>query len=310
MDKPTTLNKIIRIGTRESKLALWQAVEVQKALEALGHTCELVPIKSPGDIDLTTPLHQFGTIGIFTKILDDALYADKIDIAVHSLKDYPTQPPDGLVIAAVLERGPARDILVHKGDLFFLEDGAAGTVATGSIRRVAQWKSHFPKHKTTGLRGNVQTRLKKLEESNWHGAIFAKAGLYRIGLLPEKYVELDWMIPAPAQGTIGIGCRQKDSGIVDLLQNINHPESFLCAKIERDFLRTVEGGCSAPVGAFAEVKNAAMHLTAGVFELDGSHKVVLESSAPLAEAENLGTTTAKEALAQGARQIMEKIKHA
>ena len=123
-------------------------------------------VKSPADIDLKTPLHQFGGVGIFTKILDDALYENRIDIAVHSLKDYPTQSPEGLIIAAVLERGPYHDILVHKGDTSFLESEQA-TIATGSIRRVAQWKSRYPKHATTNLRGNVQTRLKKLTDNDW-----------------------------------------------------------------------------------------------------------------------------------------------
>lgn len=304
------MKKPLRIGTRDSKLALWQAKQVQAALQAIGQECELVPVKSPGDIDLTTPLHQFGTTGIFTKILDDALFEDKIDIAVHSLKDYPTQSPEGLRIAAVLERGPHQDILVHKGKLDFMENGKAATIATGSIRRIAQWKSRFPHHENTNLRGNVQTRLRKLEESDWQGAIFARAGLQRVNLLPENHINLDWMIPAPAQGVVGIGCCEKDGDIIELLDKINHSDTFFTATLERQFLRTVEGGCSAPVGALALMNKGMIKLKAGVFELDGSDKVVMERAMPIAEAEWFGKILAEEALDHGAREIMEKIKHA
>lgn len=304
------MNNPLRIGTRDSKLALWQAYQVRDALQAQGQKCELVPVKSPGDIDLSTPLHLFGTTGIFTKILDEALYADKIDIAVHSLKDYPTTSPEGLEIAAVLERGPYHDILVHKGDLSFMSEEARATIATGSIRRIAQWKSRFPKHETTNLRGNVQTRLRKLEESNWQGAIFAKAGLQRVDLLPENHIVLDWMIPAPAQGIVGIGCRRADTDIAELLKKINHRETYLRAAIERDFLRSVEGGCSAPVGALALKDGDNIFLKAGVFELDGSKKVVVERSLEVSKADDLGKMAAQEALTNGGAEIMQKIKNA
>ncbi len=304
------MNTPLKIGTRDSKLALWQAEEVKSRLESHGVQCELVAVKSPGDIDLTTPLHQFGTTGIFTKILDDALFANQIDIAVHSLKDYPTQSPEGLTIASMLERGPHQDILVYNGNTAFLENNTGATVATGSIRRIAQWKNRFPNHHTANLRGNVQTRLRKLKENGWNGAIFAKAGLYRVKLLPENHIVLDWMIPAPAQGVIAIGCRQKDQEIVELLSGINHRETFLTSTVERDFLRTVEGGCSAPVGALALTDGENITLTAGVFELDGSHKVVLEKTVAISDANDLGKTVALEVLVNGGKEIMEKIKHA
>ncbi len=300
----------LRIGTRDSKLAVWQAETVQRLLKNAGINSELVMVKSPADIDLITPLHQFGGVGIFTKILDDALFKNEIDIAVHSLKDYPTQSPEGLTIAAVLERGPSQDILVHKGDLSFLNNEKEGLIATGSIRRIAQWKSKFPKHKTTNLRGNVQTRLQKLADNNWNGAIFAKAGLERIDLLPEHFEVLDWMIPAPAQGTIGIGCRNEDQEIVDVLKSINHRETEIRATVERQFLRTVEGGCSAPVGAFSTIEGDKIHLTAGVFELDGSNKVVVNKTFKMEDYRNAGQLAAIEVLANGGKEIMQNIDHA
>lgn len=299
----------LRIGTRDSKLAVWQAETVQRQLKDIGISSELVMVKSPADIDLKTPLHQFGGVGIFTKVLDDALLNNEIDIAVHSLKDYPTQSPEGITIAAVLERGPYQDILVHKGDTSFLQTSEA-TIATGSIRRIAQWKSKHPNHSTTNLRGNVQTRLQKLADSDWQGAIFAKAGLERINLLPENFMVLDWMIPAPAQGIIGIGCREDDKEIIDSLREINHKTTEIRANVERQFLRTVEGGCSAPVGAFCEVYGDTIKLTAGVFELDGSNKVVVEQSYTLDQADEAGKLAAEEALANGGKEIMQNISHA
>lgn len=299
---------ILRIGTRDSKLALWQAEKVKEALEALGQACELVEVKSAGDLDLKTPLNQFGGTGIFTKILDDALYEGKADIAVHSLKDYPTQAPAGIMMAAVLERGPTEDVVVFRDGADFLEKDQA-KVATGSIRRIAQWKSRYPQHQNPNLRGNVQTRLRKLAEGDWDAAIFAKAGLARLELLPENHQVLSWMIPAPAQGIVGITCRQEDQDLQKVLERINHPETALRAQVERDFLRTVEGGCSAPVGAYAEIKNDKLSLQAGVFSLDGKEKVVLQNELPLEKASELGKKLAQSALEQGAKAIMESIKN-
>lgn len=300
----------IKIGTRDSKLALWQAKKVQALLAEKGISSKLVPVKSPADIDLTTPLHQFGTTGIFTKVLDDAILSGQVDIAVHSLKDYPTQAPEGLLMSAVLERGSSEDILVHKESLNWLQDQSSAIIATGSIRRIAQWKSKYPNHQSTNLRGNVQTRLKKLQDNDWQGAIFAKAGLERLGLLPENHLILDWMVPAPAQGVIGIGCSEQNLEVIAVLKGINHEKTMFLSSLERDFLKTVEGGCSAPVGAFAHEKGNMITLKAGVFALDGSTKVVLERSLPLNKSHSLGISTAKEVLDLGGKEIMDQIKYA
>lgn len=303
--------QLIRIGTRDSKLAMWQAHQVDSQLKSLGCKTEIVAVKSPGDLDLNTPLHQFGSTGIFTKVLDIALLENRIDLAVHSLKDYPTQTPENLALPAVLKRGPHQDILVHKGNTQFLEDfNSEALIATGSIRRIAQWQHRYPKHKSTNLRGNVQTRLRKLEESNWQGAIFAKAGLERIELLPVNHLILDWMVPAPAQGIIGLGCREDDLKLQQVLKQINHPQTFLCAKVERAFLNKVEGGCSAPVGAFAYISEENLHFHGAVFELDGSAKFEHKQIVALAEAENVATLAAKKVLKDGAQKIMDKLRNA
>ncbi|MGB0176340.1 MAG: hydroxymethylbilane synthase [Owenweeksia sp.] len=297
----------IRIGTRDSQLAVWQATQVKERLEEQGHTCTLVFVKSPADIDLSTPLHQFGGTGIFTKVLDDALFKDEIDIAVHSLKDYPTLAPEGILMAAVLERGPHEDILVHKGspDL----ENSQNLIATGSIRRIAQWKNRYPQHTLTGLRGNVQTRLKKLEENNWTGAIFAKAGLQRAGILPENHIVLDWMIPAPAQGVIGITSRTTDTTMASVLKDLNHPDTALTSQTERSFLRTLEGGCSAPIGALAQIKGDELHFKGGLFDTDGSRKIILEKIVNISSASDLGPKAAREVLAKGGSEIMKRLQN-
>ena len=189
------MSKIIRIGTRDSDLAIWQAKTVQSQLEHLGHQTELVPLKSTGDLLLNQPIYELGITGVFTRTLDIALINEEIDIAVHSLKDVPTILPEGVVQAAVLKRGNIRDTLVFKTNEEFLAQKEA-VIATGSLRRKAQWLNRYPTHTTVGLRGNVNTRLKKLKESDWNGAIFAAAGLGRLNLTPEDSVNLEWMVPA------------------------------------------------------------------------------------------------------------------
>ena len=178
------MNKIIRIGTRDSELALWQAHTVEKKLNDLGYQTEIIAVKSQGDILLDKPLYELGITGIFTKTLDIAMLNKQVDIAVHSMKDVPTALPSGIIQAAVLERANSVDILVHKGNLDFLN--SEGTIATGSLRRQAQWLNKYPTHKTVDLRGNINTRLKKLEESDWNGAVFAAAGLERINIKPDN----------------------------------------------------------------------------------------------------------------------------
>src|SRR5690606_31288868 len=164
-------------------------------------------------------------------------------IAVHSMKDVPTALPKGIVQAAVLERAVTHDILVHKGNVDFLSD--SGTIATGSLRRQAQWLSRYPHHNVVDLRGNVNTRLQKLKDNDWNGAVFAAAGLERINLLPENYMVLDWMIPAPAQGAMVVVAMENDDYCREAVAKLNHPDREMCTYIERRFLRKLEGGCTA-----------------------------------------------------------------
>jgi hydroxymethylbilane synthase len=303
------MEKIIRIGTRESQLAVWQATTVQQLLLQQGYKSELVYIKSDGDIDLVTPLYALGVQGIFTKTLDAALLSNKIDIAVHSMKDVPTQLAEGIVQAAVLKRASYKDILVYK-DRSSVVSGQWFVIATSSIRRKAQWLNRYPGTQIANLRGNVNTRLQKLNDSNWTGAIFAAAGLERIGLRPENSIELDWMLPAPAQGAIMIVCRKEEHFYKDAVAHLNDADTAICVKAERDFLKVLMGGCSTPISALAIIENNAIHFKGSICSLDGKDKIDVERTVNIGEANNIGADAANELLNKGGKQIVESIRNA
>lgn len=299
--------KSIRIGTRNSELALWQAHLVQKSLKDLGYTTEIVALSSIGDEVLDIPLHQIGSMGVFTKTLDVAMLRGQIDIAVHSLKDVPTQLPETIVQAAVLERADVNDVIVYKGTKEELvADGA--TIATGSLRRTAQWLHKYPSHNLTDLRGNVNTRLQKLKDNKWNGAIFAKAGLERINLLPKEHVVLDWMIPAPAQGAIMITALDSNQEVLDACVNLHHEDTALCVGIERDFMSTLEGGCTAPIGGYAEIDGDSVSFKGLLSAIDGKVQKGVFKIAPLKDAKELGKVSGQEILANGGKALMDEIK--
>ena len=300
------MNSPIRIGTRQSPLALWQAGKVKSILEEKGHSCELVPIDSKGDLDLEKPLYELGVVGVFTKTLDAALLAGKIDLAVHSMKDMPTALPKGIELAAVLKRGSAYDILVHNGTDFL---NGPGVIATGSLRRKAQWLHKYPQHQVVGLRGNVQTRLQKFEDEGWNGAIFAEAGLERVNLLPESYTRLNWMIPAPAQGAVAVVAQENNSSLLETCKSISDKTAELCTQVERQFLRTLEGGCSAPIGAYAQISSGELHFKGCLHSLDGTQEKRIETIIALSALENHGALWAKELLDDGGALIMEQIRN-
>lgn len=302
------MSKIIRIGTRDSELALWQAHTVQKKLNDLGHKTEIVAVKSQGDILLDKPLYELGITGIFTKTLDIAMINGQVDIAVHSMKDVPTALPQGIVQAAVLERANPFDILVHKGNLDFLT--TTGTIATGSLRRNAEWLHKYPNHHVVNLRGNVNTRMQKLAENNWDGAVFAAAGLERINLKPENYITLDWIIPAPAQGAMVVVAMADDNYTIDAVSQLNHIETEICTHIERQFLKTLEGGCTAPIGAYAKYdeNNDTIEFKGVLLSIDGTERLMVDKKAPISEWKKLGFHLAQEILNAGGTQLMVNIK--
>ena len=302
------MSKTIRIGTRDSELALWQAHTVQKKLNDLGYTTEIVAVKSQGDIILDKPLYELGITGIFTKTLDIAMINGQVDIAVHSMKDVPTALPQGIVQAAVLERANTLDILVHKGNLDFLT--TTGIIATGSLRRQAQWWHQYPNHQVVDLRGNVNTRMQKLAESDWNGAVFAAAGLERINLKPDNYINLDWMIPAPAQGAMLVVAMANDEFTKDALSQLNDIETEICTYIERQFLKTLEGGCTAPIGALAQYdeEKDTIEFKGVLFSIDGKQKIEIEKSVDISEWKKLGFHSAQEILNNGGASLMAQIK--
>lgn len=302
-------SKHIRIGTRDSQLATWQAKQVARQLEKLGHETELIFVKSEGDIDLTTPLTEMGGKGVFTKALDDAMLNDEIDVAVHSFKDLPTQNPLPLKVAAIMERADPRDTLVASKGTDFLNDPAhKAVIATSSNRRKAQWLNRYPHHQMTNIRGNVNTRLGKVQTRGWDGAIFAAAGLLRIDLGHHISQYLDWMVPAAAQGAMAVMVRQGDSELEAIINKLDHDETALCTTIERDFLHDMEAGCSAPVGAFAEIEDSHVHFKAVALTLDGQERFDYEQSETVGKAGDLGHRAAQALLEQGAIKVIEELK--
>lgn len=299
--------RVIRIGTRDSELALWQAKTVQKKLEDLGHKTQLVPVKSTGDIVLDKPLYELGITGIFTRTLDIAMLNNDIDIAVHSLKDVPTLLPKGIIQAAVLKRGNVNDILVYKDNEEFLSQRDA-VIATGSLRRRAQWLNRYPTHKTEDLRGNVNTRLQKLEDNeHWNGAIFAAAGLGRIGLTPKNTIKLDWMVPAPAQGAVMITALDEDEEVKAICVEINHEETEICTSIERKFLNLLEGGCTAPIGALAYIKNDEVNFKGVLLSKDGTKKIEVTKEAPLGKHDDIAPFCASYIIERGGKRLMDSL---
>ena len=294
----------IRIGTRSSKLAVWQAKKVQEKLKEINISSTIVQINSSGDKDLSKPIYELGITGVFTKEIDIALINKEVDIAVHSLKDVPTALPKGIVQSAVLKRGSEKDVIIINKDLLKLNN----TVATGSLRRKAQWLNKYKSDKIVDIRGNVGTRLKKLKESNWRGTIMAKAGLERLNLLPLNYIDLDWMIPAPAQGAISVQNLAKNSLITKMLNKITHSETEMCTNIERTFLKKLEGGCSAPIGAHAKVVDGCIEFCGVILSVDGKNKIEVKGVEKIENNLNIGEKFAKKIISLGGNRILDSLK--
>jgi hydroxymethylbilane synthase len=308
------MDKLIRIGTRESQLAVWQATTVKELLNTNGYKAELVHIKSEGDTDLKTPLYEIGVQGIFTRALDIALLNGDIDIAVHSMKDVPTMMAKGIIQSAVLKRASSKDLFVPKNDTTAnnIKNRDANTalmIATSSIRRKAQWLNRYPNDNIENLRGNVNTRLQKVKDNEWEGAIFAAAGLERIGLRPENAIELDWMLPAPAQGAIMVVCKEGDQYALNACAHFHDSNTALCTAIERDLLRALLGGCSTPISALARVEGGDVILEASILSVDGKKKKEITKRVPVGSAAGIGNMAAQELLQNGGQEILDGIRN-
>lgn len=302
------MSKIIRIGTRDSQLAMWQAKTVQSQLERLGHKTVLVPVKSTGDLVLDKPLYEMGITGVFTKTLDIAMLNGSIDIAVHSLKDVPTVLPKGIIQAAVLKRGNINDTLVFKYNEEFLSARDA-VIATGSLRRRAQWLNRYPTHTIVGLRGNVNSRLEKLENNeDWNAAIFAGAGLGRLNITPENSINLHWMIPAPAQGAVMITALEADEETRAICAEINDEVTEICTSIEREFLNRLEGGCTAPIGAICYInKEEEVNFKGILLSTDGTKKIEVTKVAALGSHHNIAEFCADYVIGKGGRILIDEL---
>lgn len=295
----------LRLGTRSSPLARWQADHIAARLTAAGITIEMVHITTQGDVT-TGPLGQIGGQGLFTKEIQRALLDNRIDLAVHSLKDLPTEAVPGLTLAAVPEREATGDALVSNSvsTLDALPPGAR--VGTGSTRRKAQLLHLRPDLDVQDIRGNVDTRLRKLDAGEYSAIILAEAGLKRLELAQRiaQIIPREVMLPAVGQGALGIEARADDAATLTLLDPLNDADTRCAVLAERAMLRTLRGGCLAPVGAWGRVEQGVLHLSGVVLSGDGKRRVYAAEAAPLADAELLGQHVAEALLAQGAADLI------
>ncbi len=299
----------IKIGTRKSKLALWQANYVADILRRHGYDVELVKITTKGDKILDVPLAKIGGKGLFVKEIEEAMLRGEIDIAVHSLKDVPTYFPEGLGIIAVSDREDPRDafLSIRYEDISSMDSGSV--VGTSSLRRKAQLRLIVPQVQTKDLRGNVDTRLRKLEEGQYDAIILAYAGLKRLGLenKVKKVFSPQEMIPAVCQGFLGIEGRLDDKNIIEAVAVLNNEESQKRATAERSFLATLEGGCQVPIAAYSEIKDGILELVGFISDLEGKRVFKDKISGNPEEAEMLGKSLAEKLLNQGAKEVLDEI---
>lgn len=296
----------LRIGTRGSRLALWQANHVAERLRAVAgaRPVELVEIQTVGDQVRDVPLAQIGGEGVFTKEIQRALVSNSVDVAVHSLKDLPTIPVDGLVLAAVPERGPVDDVVVSRKHATFDQLPLGAVLASSSLRRKAQVLRRRPDLRIVDIRGNVETRLRKLADQELDALILARAGLERLGLAEAITEVLDWMLPAVGQGALGLECRADDADALMLLRRLDHQATHQAVLTERGLLRTLGGGCQVPIGTRTRIADGMLHVRAVVVSPDGQRAIEGQLEGPAEDAESLGAALAQDLIGRGARAIL------
>lgn len=301
------MKNTVRIGTRNSPLALWQAEAVASALQQQQYETEIIPIVSSGDKNLSQPLYAMGITGVFTKDLDIALLNNEIDIAVHSLKDVPAQLPQNISLLAYLERDYPQDVLVRNSQSKDkpLKDLK---VATSSLRRRAFWLKEFENTEFSDIRGNVQTRLQKLENGIADATLFSLAGIKRMDL-DIAYEMLPFMLSAPSQGVVAVAGRSDDERIGAIMDKINHRNTQICVEMERQFLQTLEGGCTAPIGAYAQfISDNQIRFSGRLTSLDGKESLEVEETFIYKHGEDYGVAFAHQLLNNGGAELMESIK--
>ena len=318
MKRPGSL---LRIGTRCSALALWQTERVRALLEAAGQATMRVEIKTTGDLAPEAPLARIGSRALFTKQIDDALLEDRIDLAVHSLKDLPTELPEGITVAAVSMREDARDALVGREALRWYDVPRGAVIATGSLRRRAQLLSVRPDLRIEDVRGNVDSRLAKLDRrDNWTAIVLATAGLVRLGLAHRigERLPAEIMLPAPGQGALAVTVRSQDTGTCAAIRNaLHHEPTALQVAAERAFLRRLEGGCQVPIAAhaqpYSEAGRSGLRLHGRVISMGGETMAEAHATGIVEDetaAASLGTSLAERLLTQGAGAILAEVRAA
>jgi hydroxymethylbilane synthase len=306
------MNDSIKIGTRGSKLALWQANWVKSVLEKKfpPHTVELIIIKTRGDKILDVPLAKVGGKGLFVKEIEHALLTRHIDIAVHSMKDMPAEIPDGLCIGAVPERENPSDVFISRSGLGFDELNSGSIIGTSSLRRGAQLRHARPDMVIQPLRGNLDTRLKKLQTENLDAIVLAAAGVKRLNLEHKisEYLDPNIVLPAIGQGALCIEIRNDDPIVGPLVESLDHAPTRIAVKGERAFLNRLEGGCQVPIAGHGKISQDQFILTGLIAEVDGSQLIKAEKSGPMDSSEAVGIDLAEELLAKGADKILKKLK--
>jgi len=304
-------NKII-VGTRDSKLALTQANNVITKLNSIYPDLEFktLKVKTKGDILENHPIESFIGKGFFVKEIQEMLLAKKIDIAVHSLKDLPVDPIPGLELSAILERDDPRDALILSSKFKSKIDLNNLTICTSSNRRKSQLLRIYPNVIIKSIRGNVDTRLKKMEDGYCDGIIISAAALFRLGLVDKisHTFENNEIISAPGQGAIALETREDNIKIKKIVTSINHKNTSLCVNVERSFLKELEGGCTAPIGAFAEVNNDVISLTGHISSFDGKKHITNQTASQYNNSDKLGITLAKQMLRDGGDKILSEVR--
>jgi hydroxymethylbilane synthase len=305
------MKQTLRIGSRGSKLALWQAGFIESLISSKFPELKTGKhiIKTTGDKELDSPLSAVGGKGVFVKEIEESLLKHEIDIAVHSLKDLPTVQPDGLRIGAVSKRHDPRDAVVSNGNLKLTQLKKGSKVGTGSLRRQAQILHHFPDLKIAPIRGNVDTRISKLKNGEFDSIILAVAGLERLSLVEEitEICPIDFLIPAPGQGILAVECREKDDDLDEILLEINHLDTSIAASAERSFLLRIGGDCNLPAGCYASIKGESLSILGFIASADGTDMVRKEIQGSLRDHKSLGTELAEKILSNGGNKIISKL---
>ncbi len=307
------MSKVIKIGTRGSKLALWQAYHIEDLLQKSGLETEVVTIDTKGDQVLDVSISKIGSKGVFTQELEDQLLDGRIDIAVHSAKDMQSNLPEGFEIIAFTERETENDVIASRNKEISLSDNSKSLVlGTSSTRRVATLKHFYPHVKTVEVRGNLQTRIRKMEEGLCDGLLLAYAGVHRMGydeMIVEK-LSLDEFTPAVGQGSVAIEVSKNlDENVKNqIVAACNHPQTEIKLRAERAYLRVLEGGCSIPVFALASIEGDQVSLVGGIVSLDGQKRISIEVKGDKVNPEAIGERLAAEVFAAGGKTILDQIK--